>query len=86
MGSMAVIMDNYANQLAEQYGSDVATDILNRSRSNLHLDKTGGASPAGSSMMSMPYAGNNHGGPTGYQHTKYDSVGGGGRPAPEGAS
>ncbi|KAJ7576984.1 hypothetical protein C8J56DRAFT_799725 [Mycena floridula] len=80
MGSMAVIMDNYANQLAEQYGSDVANDIVNKSRSNLHLDKLGSPSP----MVSMPYA-NNHGTP-GYQHTKYDSVGGGGRPAPEGAS
>jgi len=39
MNSMAVIMDNYANQLAEQYGSDVATEILARSRSNLAVDK-----------------------------------------------
>ncbi|KAH7928306.1 hypothetical protein BV22DRAFT_210573 [Leucogyrophana mollusca] len=38
MNSMAVIMDNYANQLAEQYGSDVASDIMARSRSNLHVD------------------------------------------------
>lgn len=35
MASMAVIMDNYANQLAEQYGTEVASDILARSR---HLD------------------------------------------------
>jgi len=39
MNSMAVIMDNYANQLAEQYGSDVASEILARSRSNLTVDK-----------------------------------------------
>jgi len=39
MNSMAIIMDNYANQLAEQYGSDVAAEILARSRSNLHLDR-----------------------------------------------
>ncbi|KAJ7929105.1 hypothetical protein B0H13DRAFT_1965622, partial [Mycena leptocephala] len=37
MNSMAVIMDNYANQLAEQYGPEVATEILARSRSNLNL-------------------------------------------------
>ncbi|KAJ6627329.1 hypothetical protein B0H10DRAFT_2210281 [Mycena sp. CBHHK59/15] len=37
MSSMAVIMDNYANQLAEQYGPEVATEILSRSRSNLNL-------------------------------------------------
>ncbi|KAJ7047840.1 hypothetical protein C8F04DRAFT_936513 [Mycena alexandri] len=37
MTSMAVIMDNYANQLAEQYGPEVATEILSRSRSNLNL-------------------------------------------------
>lgn len=36
MNSMAVIMDNYANQLAEQYGPDVASEVLARSRSNLH--------------------------------------------------
>jgi len=35
---MAVIMDNYASQLAEQYGADVATELVGRSRSNLHLD------------------------------------------------
>jgi len=38
MNSMAVIMDSYASQLAEQYGEDVASDVLARSRSNLHLD------------------------------------------------
>ncbi|KAI0251452.1 hypothetical protein BJV78DRAFT_1211721 [Lactifluus subvellereus] len=38
MNSMAVIMDNYASQLAEQYGADVASEVLARSRSNLHLD------------------------------------------------
>ncbi|KAJ7067878.1 hypothetical protein C8F01DRAFT_1116089 [Mycena amicta] len=35
--SMALIMDNYANQLAEQYGPEVATEMLARSRSNLNL-------------------------------------------------
>jgi len=38
MNSMAVIMDSYASQLAEQYGADVASEVLARSRSNLHLD------------------------------------------------
>jgi len=38
MNSMAVIMDNYASQLAEQYGNDVASEVLARSRSNLQLD------------------------------------------------
>ncbi|KAH9984078.1 hypothetical protein BJV74DRAFT_848825 [Russula compacta] len=38
MNSMAVIMDNYASQLAEQYGEDVASQVVARSRSNLHLD------------------------------------------------
>jgi len=38
MNSMAVIMDNYANQLAEQYGGDVATEVLARSKSNLQID------------------------------------------------
>jgi hypothetical protein len=46
MNSMAVIMDNYASQLAEQYGADVASEVLARSRSNLHLD----------SLPTMPYA------------------------------
>ncbi|EIW63764.1 uncharacterized protein TRAVEDRAFT_25217, partial [Trametes versicolor FP-101664 SS1] len=45
MNSMAVIMDNYANQLAEQYGNDVASEVMARSRSNLQLD----------AMPTMPY-------------------------------
>jgi hypothetical protein len=45
MNSMAVIMDNYASQLAEQYGADVASEVLARSRSNLQLD----------SLPTMPY-------------------------------
>ncbi|KAF5310670.1 hypothetical protein D9619_007723 [Psilocybe cf. subviscida] len=63
MTSMAIIMDNYASQLAEQYGSDVASDILTRSRSNLHLD----------AMPTMPYVA--PGKPQqGYGNTRYDSV------------
>ncbi|KAL0575717.1 hypothetical protein V5O48_006251 [Marasmius crinis-equi] len=35
LGSMAVIMDNYASELTEQYGAEVASETLARSRSNL---------------------------------------------------
>ncbi|KAI0095065.1 hypothetical protein BDY19DRAFT_879248 [Irpex rosettiformis] len=45
MNSMAIIMDNYANQLAEQYGNDVASEVIARSRSNLNL----------AAMPTMPY-------------------------------
>jgi hypothetical protein len=37
MDSMAVVMDNYAQQLAQQHGPEVAKDILARSASNLNL-------------------------------------------------
>ncbi|OJA20053.1 hypothetical protein AZE42_13398, partial [Rhizopogon vesiculosus] len=62
MGSMGVIMDNYANQLAEQYGSDVAADILARSQANSRLDS---------------YASGNGGTGTTYMssHGRYDSLG-----------
>ncbi|KZV64750.1 tetraspanin Tsp2 [Peniophora sp. CONT] len=46
MSSMAVIMDNYANQLAEQYGAEVASEAMARSRSNLNLD----------SLPTVPYS------------------------------
>ncbi|KAJ7124489.1 tetraspanin Tsp2 [Mycena epipterygia] len=36
--SMAVIVSSYASQLAEQYGPEMAEDIMARSRSNLNLD------------------------------------------------
>jgi len=69
MNSMAVIMDNYANQLAEQYGTDVASEVLARSRSNLALNE------------SMQYSGAS---PTTVRdHHKYDSLGA--RAAPDGA-
>ncbi|KAF6741407.1 tetraspanin Tsp2 [Ephemerocybe angulata] len=41
VGSMAVIMDQYANQLAEQYGPEVAGKVLEQSKSNLGLTQTG---------------------------------------------
>ncbi|KAI0829109.1 tetraspanin Tsp2 [Trametes gibbosa] len=60
MNSMAVIMDNYANQLAEQYGNDVASEVMARSRSNLQLD----------SMPTMPYSSS-----TSYNNqSKYDNL------------
>ena len=37
------------SQLAEQYGNDVASEVIARSRSNLQLD----------SMPTMPYSGGN---------------------------
>ncbi|KIP04332.1 hypothetical protein PHLGIDRAFT_76102 [Phlebiopsis gigantea 11061_1 CR5-6] len=61
MNTMAVIMDNYANQLAEQYGNDVASEVLARSRSNLQLD----------AMPTMPYS---HSQSSSYVGTKYDSL------------
>ncbi|KAI0076802.1 hypothetical protein K474DRAFT_1597270 [Panus rudis PR-1116 ss-1] len=69
MNSMAVIMDNYANQLAEQYGNDVASEILARSRSNLQLD----------AMPTMPYASSTA---STYNGSRYDSISG--RAPPEG--
>ncbi|EMD30876.1 hypothetical protein CERSUDRAFT_60750 [Gelatoporia subvermispora B] len=65
MNSMAVIMDNYANQLAEQYGNDVASEILARSRSNLQLD----------AMPTVPYSSSLSASST-YNGAKYDSIGG----------
>ncbi|KAF8581691.1 hypothetical protein K439DRAFT_1353233 [Ramaria rubella] len=41
LNSMAVIMDNYANQLAEQYGSDVASEVLARSRAGFPVGFAG---------------------------------------------
>ncbi|KAF9479647.1 hypothetical protein BDN70DRAFT_894757 [Pholiota conissans] len=55
MGTMAVIMENYANQLAEQYSLEVAADILKRSQSNLDLASPGGNS-YGNSVLLMANA------------------------------
>ncbi|OCH87543.1 tetraspanin Tsp2 [Obba rivulosa] len=65
MNSMAVIMDNYANQLAEQYGNDVASEILARSRSNLQLD----------AMPTVPYSSSLSASST-YNGAKYDTING----------
>ncbi|KAF8632348.1 hypothetical protein AX15_001929 [Amanita polypyramis BW_CC] len=68
MNSVAAIMDNYASELAEQYGADVADEILKRSRSNLNLG----------SMSSMPLFTSS---PTSSSfkrasRARYDSIGG----------
>jgi hypothetical protein len=62
MNSMAVIMDNYASQLAEQYGEEVASDVLAQARSTPHLDP----SPQTYSSGISHFGGNRH---------KYDSLG-----------
>ncbi|KAJ9107152.1 hypothetical protein QFC19_002812 [Naganishia cerealis] len=41
--SMAVIMDEYAGQIAKRYGQDVAKEALYRSASDLHLKEKGRA-------------------------------------------
>jgi len=63
MNSMAVIMDNYANQLAEQYGSDVASEVMARSRSQINLD----------AMPTMSYQNSNPGHT--YNDSKYGTLG-----------
>jgi hypothetical protein len=73
MNSMAVIMDNYANQLAEQYGSDVASEVMARSRSNLNLD----------AMPTMPYNSGTQASGHSYNDSKYGSLR---DRAPDGAS
>jgi len=66
MDSMAVIMDNYASKLAEEYGTDVASEMLARSRSNLNLNASLTNMEA---MPTMPYAAPQPG-----YHARYDSL------------
>ncbi|KAJ7683528.1 hypothetical protein B0H17DRAFT_941757 [Mycena rosella] len=47
--SMTVIVNSYASQLAEQYGPDMAEDIMARSRSNLNVDAIPSMAPSTSS-------------------------------------
>ncbi|KAF8323897.1 hypothetical protein DL93DRAFT_2123598 [Clavulina sp. PMI_390] len=58
MSSMNVIMDTYAQQLAEQYGDEVASDVLSRSRNKMNsgLGSMPG-SPATQSMNHLPATG-----------------------------
>ncbi|KAH7920273.1 hypothetical protein BV22DRAFT_814003 [Leucogyrophana mollusca] len=50
MNSMAVIMDNYANQLAEQYGAEFKPEVFARSTSNL-LDTSRSRSGSGGTIL-----------------------------------
>jgi len=53
------------SEIAERYGTEVASDILTRSRSNLQLD----------AMPIMPYAGNNMSKPpSAFLSARYDAV------------
>jgi hypothetical protein len=72
MSTMAVIMENYANQLADQYGADIAQDILARAKLNTGQDSVPG-SP--SLVPSRPAGGNGmtHV-PMAPFHAKYDSI------------
>lgn len=65
--SMAVIMENYASQLAEQYGSEVADEVYKLSRSNLSLVGDMPSTPINTARRpaQAPY------------HAKYESLGGG---------
>ncbi|GJJ12625.1 hypothetical protein Clacol_006868 [Clathrus columnatus] len=59
LNSMAVIMDNYASQLAEQYGADVASEVLARSKHFLPVGYSGlglGLTPRGGSVNSSAMA------------------------------
>ncbi|KAF8230238.1 hypothetical protein L208DRAFT_1400794 [Tricholoma matsutake] len=66
MDTMAVIMDNYASKLAEEYGTDVASEMLSRSRSNVNLNASISNLEA---MPTMPYSSPQRG-----YHAKYDSL------------
>ncbi|KAK2460079.1 hypothetical protein APHAL10511_007913 [Amanita phalloides] len=67
LNSMALIMDQYASQLAEQYGKDVATEVMARSRANLSQFD---------SMPTMPYQTSSATSTaTPVYHAKYDSIG-----------
>lgn len=54
-----------SSQLAEQYGSEVADDILKRSRSNMQLSAMPSAPPRGQPPQHAPLS---------PFHAKYDSV------------
>jgi hypothetical protein len=63
-----VLMRSFTSQLAEQYGNDVASNVIARSRANLsqlQLD----------SMPTMPYQSSPSSTTTPVYHAKYDSIG-----------
>jgi hypothetical protein len=66
VATMTVIMENYANQLADQYGADIADDILRRTRTNMPNDST----PA----LGYDNANQTHA-PMSPFHAKYNSIG-----------
>ncbi|KAF9558886.1 hypothetical protein CPC08DRAFT_536637 [Agrocybe pediades] len=77
MGTMAAIMESYANQLAEQYGTEVADEILRKSRTAVAVG-VAGATVGGDSTASLntpTYGGPTHD-PLSPYHVKYDSLGG----------
>jgi len=53
LDSMAVIMDNFASQLAEQYGDDVASEVLTRARNQVGMSSsmTGGSASGASTPL-----------------------------------
>ncbi|CCL98841.1 uncharacterized protein FIBRA_00846 [Fibroporia radiculosa] len=59
VSSLAIIMENYASQLAEQYGPAVASEMMVRSGSGLHLD----------SMPIVPYMRNPSSNSSGSQYS-----------------
>ncbi|KIM42509.1 hypothetical protein M413DRAFT_444246 [Hebeloma cylindrosporum] len=62
LSTMAVIMENYASQLAEQYGSEVADHVLKRSRSDLQLGDASQSGPIQQHPPKSPF------------HAKYESI------------
>lgn len=86
LASVAAIMDQYASQLAEQYGQDFASEVMAASRANLlqfdamrsmtsvpYSSSTVRDSPTGSSPKATSYLTT----PVYQRHSKYDSLGSG---------
>jgi hypothetical protein len=70
---LLLINQTFDSQLAEQYGSDVASEVMARSRSNLNLD----------AMPTMPYNSGTQASGHSYNDSKYGSLR---DRAPDGAS
>lgn len=60
---MVMFVNARLSKLAEEYGEDVASEMLSRSRSNLNLSTM-------EAMPTMPYAAPQQP----YHHAKYDSL------------
>lgn len=92
MRSMAVIMDEYASQIAAQYGPAVAKQAYDRSSVLLNLDAHDSTRPhsgsgSGSGSGSLPGHGNGYGDalavpPTSYGESRHSSYGFGGLSSP----